>query len=88
VIIEQDIERYYVASVPALRGCHTQAKSLDELMMRVSEAVESVESSPSSASRGFPRLPRIADREVIAALRKAGFDSKSSSAIRLPTLSF
>jgi predicted RNase H-like HicB family nuclease len=40
VIIEQDIEGYYVASVPALRGCHTQAKSLDELMMRVREAVE------------------------------------------------
>ena len=30
VIIEQDAEGYYVASVPALPGCHTQAKSLDE----------------------------------------------------------
>lgn len=40
VIIEQDTEGYYVASVPALRGCHTQAKSLDELMVRVREAVE------------------------------------------------
>jgi hypothetical protein len=30
VIIERDTEGYYVASVPALRGCHTQAKSLDE----------------------------------------------------------
>ena len=40
VIIEQDPEGYYVASVPALRGCHTQAKSLDELMARVREAVE------------------------------------------------
>jgi len=40
VIIEQDTEGYYVASVPALRGCHTQAESLDELMVRVREAVE------------------------------------------------
>ena len=40
VIIEQDTEGYYVASVPALRGCHSQAKSLDELMVRVREAVE------------------------------------------------
>lgn len=40
VIIEWDAEGYYVASVPALRGCHTQAKSLDELMARVREAVE------------------------------------------------
>ena len=32
VIIECDSEGYYVHSVPALCGCHTQAKSLDELM--------------------------------------------------------
>src|SRR6266498_1629679 len=28
VVIEQDSEGYFVASVPALPGCHTQAKSL------------------------------------------------------------
>ncbi len=40
VIIERDDEGYYVASVPELPGCHTQAKSLDTLMARVREAVE------------------------------------------------
>lgn len=40
VIIDRDAEGYFVASVPALRGCHTQAKSLDELMARVREAAE------------------------------------------------
>jgi predicted RNase H-like HicB family nuclease len=40
VIIEQDSEGYFVATVPSLRGCHTQAKSLDQLMERVREAVE------------------------------------------------
>jgi predicted RNase H-like HicB family nuclease len=39
-IIERDADGYYVASVPALRGCHTQATSLDDLMARVREAVE------------------------------------------------
>lgn len=40
VIIERDEDGYYVASVPALRGCYTQAKSLDTLMKRIKEAIE------------------------------------------------
>ncbi len=40
VIIEKDSEGYFVASVPALKGCHTQAKSLDMLMERIREAIE------------------------------------------------
>jgi len=40
VLIERDEEGYYVASVPALRGCHTQAKTLDTLMKRVREVIE------------------------------------------------
>ncbi len=40
VIIEKDADGFYVASVPALKGCHTQAKSLDTLMKRVQEAIE------------------------------------------------
>jgi predicted RNase H-like HicB family nuclease len=40
VIIERDAEGYYVGTVPALRGCHTQARSLDELMERIREAIE------------------------------------------------
>jgi predicted RNase H-like HicB family nuclease len=39
VIVEQDEEGYFVATVPELRGCHTQAKSLDVLMKRVAEAI-------------------------------------------------
>ena len=40
VMIERDEDGYFVASVPALRGCHTQAKSLDVLMKRIKEAIE------------------------------------------------
>jgi predicted RNase H-like HicB family nuclease len=40
VIVERDEDGYYVASVPELPGCHTQAKTLDELMKRVREAIE------------------------------------------------
>ncbi|MGH8579258.1 MAG: type II toxin-antitoxin system HicB family antitoxin, partial [Gammaproteobacteria bacterium] len=38
IVVEKDSAGYFVASVPALPGCHTQAKSLDELMERIREA--------------------------------------------------
>ena len=40
VIIERDSEGYFLASVPDLKGCHTQAKSLDTLMKRIREVIE------------------------------------------------
>jgi predicted RNase H-like HicB family nuclease len=40
VVVERDSEGFCVASVPALAGCHTQARSLDELMGRIWEAIE------------------------------------------------
>ena len=39
VIIERDTDGWYVADVPALAGCHTQAESLDELTERVREVI-------------------------------------------------
>jgi predicted RNase H-like HicB family nuclease len=39
VLIEEDEDGWLVATVPALRGCHTQAKSLDTLMKRVREVI-------------------------------------------------
>ena len=40
VLVEKDQDGYYVASVPELPGCHTQAKTLDEVMKRIKEAIE------------------------------------------------
>lgn len=61
IIIEQDEDGYFVASVPELRGCHTQAKSLDVLMKRIREAIElclEVEEMQTSTPRfiGIQRL--------------------------------
>jgi len=39
VVIEKDEEGYFVGTVPQLKGCHTQAKSLDKLMQRMKESV-------------------------------------------------
>ena len=39
VVVHRDEEGFYVASVPELHGCHTQARSLDKLMERIREAI-------------------------------------------------
>lgn len=61
VVIEKDAEGWFVASVPELNGCHTQAKSLDTLMKRIREAIElclEVEQHPAGAE--FIGVQRIA----------------------------
>jgi predicted RNase H-like HicB family nuclease len=40
VVVERDLDGFYVASVPFLQDCHTQASSLDDLMSRIQEAIE------------------------------------------------
>ncbi len=61
VIIERDSEGYYVASVPELQGCHTQAKSLDQLMERIREAIElCLEVQDDIISNEFIGVQRIA----------------------------
>lgn len=39
ILIEKDEDGYYVGSIPALPGCHSQAKSVDLLMERMEEAI-------------------------------------------------
>lgn len=40
VLIEQDEDGYYVATVPSLKSCYTQAKTLEELYPRIREVIE------------------------------------------------
>jgi predicted RNase H-like HicB family nuclease len=40
VIIERDEEGWLVADVPELQGCHTQAKTMDELIKRTKEVIQ------------------------------------------------
>ena len=61
VVIESDDDGYYIASVPQLPGCHTQARSLDEVSERIREAIElclEVEGAPEQ-SLEFIGIQRI-----------------------------
>ena len=40
VLIEQDGTGAYIAKVPDLRGCHTHARTIPELLRRVREVIE------------------------------------------------
>jgi len=63
VIIEKDEDGFFVASVPVLRGCHTQAKSLDTLMKRIKEAIELCLEVEKPISNEFIGVQKVAINE-------------------------
>ena len=40
IIVEQGVDGYLISSIIELPGCHTQAKTYDELYARTKEAIE------------------------------------------------
>ena len=58
--IEKDEDGFYVAEVHQLPGCHTQAKSLDDLTVRLKEAIELyLEVKPDVKSSKFIGIQQI-----------------------------
>ena len=60
VVIERDEDGFFVGSVPSLRGCHTQAKSLDVLMRRIQEAISLCLDVEKPVSNEFVGVQRVA----------------------------
>lgn len=40
IIIERGEDHFFVGTVPELRGCHSQGRTLDELIANVKEAIQ------------------------------------------------
>ena len=59
VVIEQDEDGYYVASVPALHSCYTQARTLEELSPRIREVI-----ALCLAEQRAPRMKFVALQQV------------------------
>ncbi len=62
VIIEKDEDGWLVATVPELKGCHTQARTMDKLLRRVREAIElclDVQEGPAKGN-DFVGIQRVA----------------------------
>lgn len=62
VLIEQDEDGLYVASVPELEGCYTQAKTLEAVRMRIREVIQLILASDSDAVNAKLRSPASAPR--------------------------
>ena len=63
IIIEKDEDGYYVGSISALAGCHTRAKSVDQLMERMEEAIAlwlEVEKAPDHSPLELVGIQRLA----------------------------
>jgi predicted RNase H-like HicB family nuclease len=40
IIIEQDEDGFFVGTAPTLKGCHSQGRTIDELLANMKEAIE------------------------------------------------
>jgi len=61
VIIEKDEDGYFIAEVPELKGCHTQARTLDTLMRRIKEAIQL---SLEVYGKEYPRIHLVGVQKV------------------------
>jgi predicted RNase H-like HicB family nuclease len=82
VVVERDAEGYFVASVPALPGCHTQARSLDKLMVRIREAIElffKIDKKPARHVTSTRKIPGGVHPDIrqLTGLAPADWDAKA-----------
>lgn len=62
VLIEQDDDGLYVGTVPELPGCYTQAKTMEELRIRLKEVIRLVLESDDDARRAKIKSPSPSPR--------------------------
>lgn len=62
VMIEQDADGWYTASVPELEGCYTQGKTLEEARSRIKEAIQLVLETDKAAAALKKQQPKAASR--------------------------
>ncbi len=64
VIITQDKDGMFIAHVPTLRGCHTQAKSLKVLNKRLQEVIALCVEVEQSKKQKIPQDKFVEVREI------------------------
>ena len=60
MLIERDEEGWYVGSVPSLPGCHTQGRTIDELVSNMEEAISLYDEEEYATPLEFVGVQKIA----------------------------
>ena len=61
MVIEKDSDGWYIGSIPSLPGCHTQARTMEELTPRMQEALTLyLEDSDLTSCSEFIGIQRVA----------------------------
>lgn len=66
VVVEQDEDGLYVASVPALAGCYSQGASYEEALENVKDAIRLHIEARKSLGEPVPVEVAIAEVQVVA----------------------
>ena len=64
VMIERDDDGYFVATRPALPGCHSQGATRDEAVEDISEAIRGFVISMRKHGEPVPTVDQVTDVEV------------------------
>ena len=64
IIIEKDEDGWLVSEVLGLPGCHTQAKTMDQLMERTKEAIQAYLDGDEGAAQVFSEFVGLKQIEV------------------------
>lgn len=61
VVVERDEDGWLVGAVPELPGCHTQARTMEDLRVRIREAIELylLDATPPVGEAGFVEVIEV-----------------------------
>ena len=59
VLVERDEDGYLVATVPALKSCYTQARTMEELIPRVKEVIQLCLDEEQPVQLTFERVEQV-----------------------------
>jgi antitoxin HicB len=66
ITIEKDEDGYFIASCPALQGCHSQGKTKEEAIANIKEAIHGYIASLRKNGEPIPNITEVQEIEVAA----------------------